>query len=65
MRGQINIQASDGLKIVFGESVTEQFHAGEKEEGYTFTCSNSHLYDDLLLVADKYKAFSTTSEVTL
>ena len=65
-RGNLLFQrAPDGEELVFDEEVIERVCEGGKVEIRRTTRSNRRIHDELPLVAEKYKEFRVTGEVTL
>lgn len=65
-RGNLLFQrAPDGEELVFDEEVIERVREGGEVEIRRSTRRNRRIHDELPLVADKYKEFRATGEVTL
>lgn len=65
-RGNLLFQrAPDGEELVFDEEVTERIREGGEVEIRRTTRRNRRIHDELPLVAEKYKEFRATGEVTL
>lgn len=65
-RGNLLFQrAPDGEELVFDEEVTERVREGGEVEIRRTTRRNHRVHDELPLVAEKYKEFRATGEVTL
>jgi type I restriction enzyme M protein len=65
-RGNLLFQRTpDGEKLVFDEEVLELVREGGEVETHRTTCRTRRIHDELPLVAEKYKEFRATSEVTL
>ncbi|MBB5211472.1 methylation-associated defense system DNA methyltransferase MAD2 [Microbulbifer hydrolyticus] len=65
-RGNLLFQrAPDGEELVFAEDVIERVRVGGEVEVRRTTRRNRRIHDELPLVAEKYKEFLTTGEVTL
>lgn len=65
-RGNLLFQrAPDGDELVFDEEVIERVREGGKVTIRRTTRRNRRVHDELPLVADKYKEFRATGEVTL
>lgn len=58
-------RAPDGEELVFNEVVIERVRAGDKVEIRRTIRRNRNIHDELPLVAEKYKEFLTSGEVTL
>lgn len=65
-RGNLLFQrAPDGEELVFDEEVIERVREGGEVEVRRTTRRNRRIHDELPLVAEKYKEFRATGEVTL
>jgi type I restriction enzyme M protein len=65
-RGNLLFQrAPDGEELVFDEEVIERVREGGEVEIRRTTRRNRRIHDELPLVAEKYKEFRATGEVTL
>ena len=65
-RGNLLFQrAPDGEELVFDEEVIERVREGGEVEIRRATRRNRRIHDELPLVAEKYKEFRATGEVTL
>lgn len=65
-RGKLLFQrAPDGEELVFDEEVIERVREGGEVEIRHTTRRNRRIHDELPLVAEKYKKFRATGEVTL
>jgi len=65
-RGNLLFQrAPDGEELVFDDEVIERVREGGEIEIRRTKCRNRHIHDELPVVAEKYKEFRTTGEVTL
>jgi len=65
-RGNLLFQrAPDGEDLVFDEEVIERVREGCEVEIRRTTRRNRRIHDELPLVAEKYKEFRATGEVTL
>ena len=65
-RGKLLFQrAPDGKELVFDQKVIERIREGGEVEIRRTTRRNRRIHDELPLVAEKYKEFRATGEVTL
>lgn len=65
-RGNLLFQrAPDGEELIFDEEVIERVREGGEVEIRRTTRRNRRIHDELPLVAEKYKEFRATGEVTL
>lgn len=65
-RGNLLFQrAPDGEELVFDEEMIERVREGGEVEIRRTTRRNRRIHDELPLVADKYKDFLATGEVTI
>ena len=58
-------QAPDGEEIIFEEEVIERVREGGEVRIRQTTRRNRRVHDELPVVAEKYKEFRATGEVTL